>query len=161
VVKKGIFTPPQLCFIVSVEEKNWSVERYYQDFRNLRIQLERLNPGYLLPPVHDFTVDKGMRPDLINDTKEMLQNFLDGVLIHPFFGSSELVYYFLCKKEDSKAEDEFYKYLKIYETKPKRKHVKDMHRDNGIGVISLTEDIDANIKSLKKSSERLKELYQK
>jgi hypothetical protein len=145
---------------VSVEEKDWLVERYLQDFRNLRRQLEKLNPGYLLPPIHDFTIDKEMRPDLVNDTKEMLQNFLDGVLVHPFFGSTELVYYFLCSKHNNKTEDKFYYYLKINQAKPKPRHVKDMHRDNGIGVISLTKDINANINSLRKSSDKLKELYQ-
>lgn len=158
-VNKGLFSEGELCFTVSVREKEWSVERLFQDFRSLRAQLERINPGYIVPPVHDFTADKGMRADLIDDTKEMLQNFLDGVLAHPLFGSSELVCSFLCRKQDSKATDAFPKRLKFYEDIPQRKHVKEMHREDGIGTVSITKETEAYIKTLRKASARLKELY--
>eukprot|EP00826_Nyctotherus_ovalis_P047292 TRINITY_DN5423_c0_g2_i11.p1 TRINITY_DN5423_c0_g2~~TRINITY_DN5423_c0_g2_i11.p1 ORF type:complete len:505 (-),score=152.73 TRINITY_DN5423_c0_g2_i11:66-1580(-) len=159
VVNKGLFSEGELCFAVSVKEKEWSVERLFQDFRSLRVQLERINPGYIVPPVHDFTADKEMRADLIDDTKEMLQNFLDGVLAHPLFGSSELVYCFLCGKQDNKAADMFPKRLKFYKDIPQRKHVKEMHREDGIGTVSTTKETDTYIKTLRKTSTRLKELY--
>lgn len=120
----------------------------------------RLNPGALIPPVHDFTADRSFKSELINQTKEMLQDFLDAVLRHPLFGCFELVYYFLHYPDNNKKADIFPKKLRSYSTIAMPMQIEDMKTENGEAKISVTKETVDYVNNISTITSKLKESFQ-
>ena len=140
-------------------DKKWEVERKFKDFYDLRHEILRLNPGTLMPPVHDFTIDKNYQPECINQTKEMLQDFLDAVLRHPLFGCCELVYHFLHYPNENKKSDEFEKKVKSYSSMPVPLKIEEMKTVTGEAKIALTKETETYVETASASAAKLKDLY--
>lgn len=157
---KGVFSSGYVSYKVAVADKGWVVERRFKDFFELRRELIKHNPGSLIPPVHDFTVDRSYTPELISQTKEMLQDFLDSVLRHPLFGSCELVYYFLHYPCKEKKADEFPRKLKAYATQPMPTNVEDMKTVDGEARIAVTKETAEYISTVNSAATKLKASYQ-
>jgi len=120
----------------------------------------RLNPGALIPLVHDFTAEKTFTSELINQTRDILQDFLDVVLRHPLHGCNELVYYFLHYPNKDKKADEFTRRAKLYAALPIPMHVEDMKTVNGEAKLSVTKEREKYVEMIAASALSLKASYQ-
>ena len=114
----------------------------------------------MIPSIRDFATGWGIKPQTISDTKDVLQNFLDVILVHPLLRCDDLVYAFLHPiQQEGKTYDEFNKKLKSSMEIEKPTEVKNIKNVDGIAKISLSTELNTNVEMLTKSSFKLKQLY--
>ncbi len=160
-VDKGLFSSGHVIFRIEVPSKGWSVERRFKEFGDLRIELERLHPATIVPPIYGPANEKDTKPETIANTRQVLQQFLDDLLKHPLLGCSELVYYFLqCPVQAGKKVDEFQKRQKLYSLMPVPKEVEEMKSEEGSAPVALTEGVNVHVETMNDSIAKLKQLYQ-
>lgn len=82
-------------YILSSKSKGTSVERRFSDFDNLRKELQKMYPGYIVPSIPKKKVGKAFEPAFLQKRKVQLQNFLKEIMFHPLLRSSELIITFL------------------------------------------------------------------
>jgi len=87
--------PKYVVYIITSKSKNISIERRYSDFDNLRRELIKLYPGYIIPPIPKKRTGKGFENLFLQKRKTTLQSFLNELVVHPLLKSSELVIAFL------------------------------------------------------------------
>ena len=157
---KGVFSSGSVVYRIETVSKGWSVERKYKEFCELRVELERLHPGYVVPIIYAPANDKETNPDFIATVKPILQQFLDDVLRHPVLGCSELIFHFLHQTvQTSKKVDEFTKRLKLYSLMPLPKDVDEVRTTKGSAVVALTPELNTHIGNLHTVVEKLRQLY--
>ena len=161
IVDKGLFSSGHVTYKIEVPSKGWFVERRFKEFAELRVELERLNPSYLVPPIWGYPKEDEIKPSIMVEMKQQLQKFLDDLLAHPLLGCSELLYYFLyCPIKDGKKSDEFQRRIKLYSLMPIPKEAEEMKTDNGVAVVALSEELNGHIETMHDSVAKLKQLYQ-
>ncbi len=159
-VDRGIFSSGYVVYRISTASKGWSVERKFKEFSELRAELDRLFPGYMVPPLFCPTSVSEASPEFISVTRPILQQFLDDLLQHPVFNCSELVYYFLhYTVENEKKVDEFFKRVKLYSLTPAPREIEETKTEEGSAIVALTPETNTHVARICSSAPRLRALY--
>jgi hypothetical protein len=95
IIDPGMLRAKYVVYIITSKSKNTTVERRYSDFDNLRRELIKLYPGYIIPSIPKKKVGKGFENAFLQKRMTALQSFLNELMIHPLLKSSELVLAFL------------------------------------------------------------------
>ena len=102
---KGFFVKTVFyTFLLKSEKINLNIRRKYSDIEWLRKTLERLYPGYYIPPLPP----KGLninKPEKIEKYKIYLQKFFDELMKDVLFKNSSLLYLFLSTQNEKDLID--------------------------------------------------------
>ncbi len=160
ILGKGLFSSGYVAYKISTPSKGWTVERRYKEFGELRIELERLHPGYVVPPIYGPSDVDETSSEFIAATRPMLQQFLDDLLRHPLFHCSELVNCFLHNGvRGGRPVDEFYQRVRLYSLMPAPREIEEMKTCDGAATVALPPETKAHVEQLCDSADRLRRLY--
>ena len=115
----------------------------------------------LIAPIKDFTFEKNLKDELINLTKDILQEFLNITLSHPVLGCHELVYWFLHYPNNDIKEDKFSGKAKAYAKLDMETTVEKYSTENSEAKIEISNDMIAQVENIYDSSVIFKDLYEK
>ncbi len=99
----GFFSPNYDAYTIRTNPAGTTVQRKQTDFADLRTDLFRLYPAYVVPPVPKRPLKK-LEPDLLEKRRQKYQLFLDDVMKHPVLRASEVVWNFLTVTSESEYD---------------------------------------------------------
>lgn len=132
------------------------MKRKQSDFNSLRQVLNRLYPGFVVPPLPKKPL-KRLEPDLMNARKEKLQLFLNDVLKHPVLNTCGYLWRFLSAPD----EKEFDKIKAEYEKLERPGKISDFITEHGKAKIILEPHTDFNCDDIKRGAKDLKSIFKK
>ncbi len=104
----GFLKSKYVVYVISTQPRGLQAEHRYSDFVSLRDQLQRLYPGYVVPPLPKKKIGKKLDAIFLNKRKIKLQQFLNDLLKHPMLRATELFFQFLtlpAKDWDAKVKE--------------------------------------------------------
>lgn len=144
-----------MVYVIETKVKGWVVERRYNEFYELRTELVRLFPGYIVPPLPKKKSGKKTDPDFLATRKFQLQFFVNQCLRHPVLRSTTMLQSFLSLP--AKDWETKQKYLSKI---PEPKDPTEIRTLEGIAKIGLNEYVQKYSADLSGSIEDLKKFYQ-
>jgi hypothetical protein len=90
-------------YIITVPYKGSKVERKYNDFVNLRSNLIKFYPGYIISSLPKKPPQK-FTPEVLTKYKNKLQNFLNELFDHPLLKRSYILCQFVLEKNYKKFQ---------------------------------------------------------
>ena len=106
-----MFKKSYIMYILTTKSKGYSVERRYSDFLNMRQELIKRFPGYIIPPIPVKKLSKNLDPEFVHERRSSLQLFLKDILKHPLSRNSDIFEKFI--SATSKDWEEIAKLFKV------------------------------------------------
>lgn len=153
-IDPGIFRSKYTSYFIKTIEKDWTVERKFEAFVELRNILLKTYPGYIIPPIISKTEKKFDKQDL-SKRKYYLGKFLNDILAHPVLRTASIVFFFLSLTSEKEYESKSKPYTKV---KP-LKDVKDFHTLEGNAKIAYNPELVKYCYTLSQGNSKLKEYH--
>jgi len=94
-IDPGLLKGKYAVYVIVTPLKGYYVERRYSDFLNIRKEMIRLYPGYIVPPIPVKKFTNNLDPAFLQERKALLQEFLNDILKHPILKNCELFIQFI------------------------------------------------------------------
>ena len=152
----GYFGYKYEIYVLEVPAKNYTVERKYSDFMNLRIILRRSYPGFIVPAL-PRKAPREFSKEILDQYKFELQKFLDALCSHPLFSSSAILSLFILEKDHNQYEKGKKRICKI---EPPRT-VAECYTIEGCEKVSFDSLLEEKCSELNESVSSIKSNFQK
>lgn len=151
IINPGFFSSKYEVYVIETPVKGWLVERPQTAFQELRDTLQKLFPGYSLPPIPKRPLKK-LEFEFINKRKGKLQLFLDNLQKNQVFRSCEFVSHFLSIDQ----EKEYEKVVKGHEKLQRPRGIEFFTTLDGQANVEYNASLERTCQDILAGSQRIK-----
>ena len=135
-IEAGVFGQSYTVYDIITLPFNWTVQRRYSDFDNLRKLLSKFYPGFNVPPLpHKKMGNKRFDKKFIEKRMKFLELFINSVVENESFKANEFILAFLSYVDRNKFDAK----IKEYSSVTPSEYVEDYKTLDGKAIISHDE----------------------